>query len=621
MLDTLLEKGIALCDAGVGIGKTYAYLTACVLLDKSFPQPGGPIAISTSSIALQNALQREYIPFLSQVFLEEGIIANPLQSVVRKGKGHFVCDLRLHSRLEAVRDKKKNASQRKALYSLKTRLDMDPVPNLSSFDRRMVSIPETCLKTCAFQTTCRYRQYLKQSQSPGVSIQICNHNYLLADAGHRLQGMKPLLKDYRALVIDEAHKLPEAASQMEERQFSSKTADNLSALLAREGYSAMAKRFQEKSRDFLAFFPWDDSVSNRQVSFTLTPEQSKALQECIKALQAFAPLRPYLSRYAVHQLEETETLLGIFLKPGQRYILHIKYDAGSGPILCAASLETAGQLGKKLWEQNVPTILTSGTLAAGGKFASAQKLLGLNDRKAACFTAPSPFPYEENCLLYIPAAPARAEAPAGADVETEAEICSLSLTICQLISATYGHTLVLFTSYALMSGVCTQMKNLLPFPLFVAKRHSQEVIRQFKAEPNAVLFAAGPCWEGMDFPGDQVSSLIIPRLPFPIPDPVGEREKEEYNSLTEYIQAVAVPNMQKKLRQGFGRAIRKETDTCVISILDPRAAPGQRYHQEVLEALPSMPVTQDIADVEAFIRRKRGPEYFAEGSAGHEGSK
>ena len=88
-----------------------------------------------------------------------------------------------------------------------------------------------------------------------------------------------------------------------------------------------------------------------------------------------------------------------------------------------------------------------------------------------------------------------------------------------------------------------------------------------------MLFAAGSCWEGIDFPGDVVSSLIIPRLPFPVPDSLSEAEQKRYFSLQDYIQAVVIPGMQVKLRQGFGRAIRTETDTCVVSILDDRAAP------------------------------------------------
>lgn len=113
MLDTLLKNNIALCDAGVGIGKTYAYLTACILLKKFAPHgPAGsqPVVISTSSVALQDAIIGEYIPFLSRIFLENRVISKPIRAIVRKGKERFVCDARLSQRLEAVKDKNKNTS-------------------------------------------------------------------------------------------------------------------------------------------------------------------------------------------------------------------------------------------------------------------------------------------------------------------------------------------------------------------------------------------------------------------------------------------------------------------------------------------------------------------------------
>ena len=164
MLDTLLQNNIALCDAGVGIGKTYAYLTACILLKKFAPHgpagsqpvvvstssvaphgPAGsqPVVVSTSSVALQDAIIGEYIPFLSRIFLENRIIQKPIRAMVRKGKERFVCDTRLAQRLEAVKEKKKNAEQLEALLSLRTYYDLDAVTGLSGFDRRQVCVLST----------------------------------------------------------------------------------------------------------------------------------------------------------------------------------------------------------------------------------------------------------------------------------------------------------------------------------------------------------------------------------------------------------------------------------------------------------------------------------------------
>ena len=254
---------------------------------------------------------------------------------------------------------------------------------------------------------------------------------------------------------------------------------------------------------------------------------------------------------------------------------------------------------------NIPAVLTSGTLMAGGSFDRTRQLMGLSaDPRLDDFIAVSPFRYEENCLLYLPDDLPRFR------IGSEQEAICLAEQIRELVSATHGHTLVLFTSYYLMGAVYNQIKESLSFPLLEVWRHSQNTVHQFKQLPNAVLFAAGACWEGVDFPGDMVSSLIIVRLPFPVPDPVSEAEREQYPTLQDYINAVVIPDMQVKLRQGFGRAIRTETDTCVVSILDHRAAPGKRYHRAVMEALPPLRMTRNLDEVEIFIHDKKGTEYF-----------
>ena len=263
------------------------------------------------------------------------------------------------------------------------------------------------------------------------------------------------------------------------------------------------------------------------------------------------------------------------------------------------------QLNRALWHNNIPAILTSGTLMAGGSFHRTRQRMGLSSsQRLEDFIAESPFNYQENCILYIPED--LPKTPMGSEMEAKC----LAEQICRLVDATHGHTLVLFTSYSLMGAVYNQVKSRMVFPLMEVWRHSQDVIHRFKQTQNAVLFAAGSCWEGVDFPGDMVSSLIIVRLPFPFPDPLSEAEREQYPTLQDYIKTVVIPDMQVKLRQGFGRAIRTETDTCVVSIMDHRAAPGERYHKAVLETLPPIRITAKIEDVEDFIRAKKGPDYF-----------
>ncbi len=155
----------------------------------------------------------------------------------------------------------------------------------------------------------------------------------------------------------------------------------------------------------------------------------------------------------------------------------------------------------------------------------------------------------------------------------------------------------------------------LNWPLFNLGRNLTHITEPFKAQPGSILLATGAAWEGFDFPGDCVSLLVIPRLPFAHPDAVKEKEREQYPSLHAFIRAVVVPEMQIKLKQGFGRAIRTETDTCVVAILDERAAQNQRYFQDVLDALPKMRITSDPKDIEKFMNSSKDDDYFLEGCA------
>lgn len=614
MLDTLLEGKIALCDAGVGIGKTYAYLVACVLMRKYAAAMGNgwvcdkrPVVISTSSIALQEAIIQEYIPFLSDIFLATGLIGSPLKAIVRKGKEHFVCDNRLEVRLEAVRDKPKNEAQKKALFSLKQIYDMDEVANLSSFDRRLVCVPKFCPKECPGRTSCRYQMYLKQARDPDIFFQICNHNYLLADSSHRAKDYKPLLTDYRALIVDEAHKLPDAARQMYGKSLCYEDILEICYFLEREHQGMAAKKLKGVFHNLFHIVSENHMTDEGPASaFRMTEECAIALEEGKAVLKELADkLRGIAPGWIRNQLEKAGEVLTIFTGSSKRYILHLEQDKGKLPQLCATSRKIPDILSGMLWSQGFPAILTSGTLKTGNGFSRTRQENGLGKEiRVMEYVAESPFAYEKNCLLYLPQTLRRTKHG------SREEAVMMAQHIQRLICSTYGHTLVLFTSYSLMGSVYQILRDSLPFPMVEVWRNAQEEIMRFKTMENAVLFAAGSCWEGVDFPGDIVSSLIIVKLPFAVPDPLREAEKERYATLTEYIRDIIVPDMQKKLRQGFGRAIRTESDTCVVSILDHRAVAGGRYHEDVLCALPACQMAETIEDVETFIRRQKCEEYY-----------
>ena len=599
VLDTLYNKEISLCEAGVGIGKTLTYLVACILWQMHRPnQLKMPVVISTSSVALQDAILTEYLPDLSAILLDEGIITAPITAVVRKGKERFVCDARLAERqAKAI---SKGSRQKGSLRMAENVLDLDHIPGLSRYDRCRICVPQSCPRDCFLRLDCRYQQYLRDSRKP--DIQICNHNYLLANASHRLEERPLLLRQYQALVVDEAHKLPDAARQMYTETLSAQDMDDLCSLLQQAHFKGLSKRLRTVFLTLSISCAPSFAMAKRKISipFSLTPFRQAAIADCINLLQ-YIGSQPDMPHYLQYRLAETESLLRLFLLDVPTRILYLEFSADSQLTFCAASNRVPQLLRSALWNTREPTILTSGTLTAAGDFDHTEQLLGLAAyAPLRHFRAESPFNYRKKCLLYIPARRAVAVP----------ENQYLADQIVRLTAACHGHALVLFTSYRQMRNVYDTLGGRLTFPVFQAGRGQNRSIQQFRQSGNGVLFAAGSCWEGIDFPGDMVSLLIIAKLPFPIPDPGSDYKRQQYPNLRDYINAEIIPEMQKKLRQGFGRAIRTEQDSCVVAILDERAGIGGRYHDAALAALPSCPSTEKIEDVQQFIREQKRPDYF-----------
>ncbi|WP_258106892.1 ATP-dependent DNA helicase [Christensenella minuta] len=605
MLESLIGAKIALCDAGVGLGKTYAYLAAGILFRKYTENASErPVLISTASIALQNAVLGEYIPFLSDVMIEAGMIDRPLEAVLRKGKSHYVCDDRLIKRLSRANLEKKNERNKQALLSLKTHLDLDSVPHLSAYDRNQVSVPGMC---GCYLTDCRYHRFVRNSRSPEYIIQVCNHNFFIADAIHRSAGIPSLVPDYCTAIIDEAHKLPESARQMFDKLLS---IDDMSALvtgLKREQYVLAAEKLAGELKPIA-----HGLTEHAGEEYILTKERKAQYGKAIKTILSIRknignaitpPLRS--------QLMDAWEMLDLFHRNGRGFILYADTDENGSPTLKAANANYAERMRECLWISNIPMILTSGTLAVRNDFTRFKEqagLIGMGTHLTES-VSPSPFDYKMNCRLYFP------NRIYHKPEDGIGYIGELAGHITSLIRATHGHTLVLFNAYTVMSAVCAQVKkNDVGFPLFILARNQLKILDTFRASGNGVLFATGSVWEGMDFPGDMVSSLIIARLPFAVPDALSDYEKKKHPDLKTFIQKVAMPDMQIKLRQGFGRAIRTETDTCMISILDERSLPGRRFHAAALAALPEMSLTSSMNEVAAFIQAVKPKEYFMGGS-------
>ena len=310
ILDTLYNKEISLCEAGVGAGKTLAYLVACILWQMNRPDRLRlPVVISTSSVALQDAIINDYLPNLSTILLKEGIIQAPLTAVIRKGKERFVCDARLAERASLVQPSRKR--QRNSLHIAENILDMDHIPELSRYDRCRICVPQSCPRDCFLREDCRYQQYLRDSMKP--DIQICNHNYLLADASHRQEDRPLLLRSYQALVVDEAHKLPDAARQMYTETLSSRAMDELCLLLQQAHYKDFARQLRTAFLTLSFSCTQGLSKLRRKVGepFVLTPFRRAALIDCIALLQNAGGL-PDVPRHLLNIWEKPKVSCAFF---------------------------------------------------------------------------------------------------------------------------------------------------------------------------------------------------------------------------------------------------------------------------------------------------------------------
>ena len=605
ILDAMLDGSIALCDAGTGIGKTFAYLTAGILHGKcraAEGKPQRPILISTSSIALQSAIQKEYLPLLSSVLLSEGLISAPIEAVIRKGKAHYAFDARLERRVRQVEGSHKNPAARQALHTAWHVLDLDQLSGMSSYDRERICVPKRC--NCR-RKDCRYRCFLDACQSGQYTVQICNHNLLLADLIHRSQKKKSILPDSAAIIIDEAHKLPETARQMFGVTLNAQDFAELIRSLHVERYVLAAELLSE------AVEPLAEKLSLPVEEGAGFDAYQMFLERPHQVLTVICrQLEGLLTRETWRLLSAVASTVSLFYLGNPEMIFYAADDDHGGSMLCGTVSELAAQLQATLWRQEQPIVLTSGTLAVGKDFSRFRTATGLTGERPVMETVcPSPFDYQHNCLLYLPTDPIPLDAADYYD--------RLAAQIRQLAAASHGHALVLFTSYLAMSAVKERLQAAaLPYPVFTMGRRPARTLAAFRAATGSILLATGAAWEGLDFAGDGVSLLIIPRLPFAYPDAVKEKEREDYPNLREFLRSVVVPEMQIKLRQGFGRAIRTETDTCAVAMLDPRAARGRRYFQSMVEALPEMPVTGSLRAVEQFYRDRKGAGYFRLPNAG-----
>ena len=246
-----------------------------------------------------------------------------------------------------------------------------------------------------------------------------------------------------------------------------------------------------------------------------------------------------------------------------------------------------------LYQPNRTTVLTSATLESGYYLNT----IGFPDNGIIAEPKPSPFDYAHHAVMYL------SENLPYPTKENRKEYLNTAISeIVHLLEITHGKTLILFTAKQDLDYVYKKLSNMgLPYKLIrqspVSSQEHQ--LERFRKDTNSVILGTGIYWEGINVVGDALSQVIVYRLPFPVPDPILEYKM----SLAENpLDEVIIPEMLIKLRQGTGQLIRSDTDTGIISILDPRAR-NKRYSQIIRDTLPFPNITENIEDVQRFWGR------------------
>jgi ATP-dependent DNA helicase DinG len=621
--------GIALIEAGTGVGKTMAYLLPA--LKRATPER--KIIISTHTLALQGQLSEKDVPLALSIW------PKPHEAAVIKGRGNYLCQMEYEAAtldLWTVGDAQFAEIGRWANTSTTGDLAELPFSYQGWTDIRANS--DTCKgPECRFFDRCFYYEMRRNAQE--ASILLVNHALFFADLAMRATGEPDakLLPDYSFVVFDEAHHLETAAAAAFGVAFSSgrlpMLADkirraarqldlNLDRLQAIEMQSqTLFAPFAEGTRlDFIV-----EDILGGPSGLQATRAQVAALgmlleglaMELLKQDTGGQPVLKDrvdgLRRQCVRAKEELSLLFqhdhNNYVRWGSR--VAARGQRGPAATLNWTPVSVAPLLAQAFWKEPRPigAALVSATLSTGGGFDYVRERLGIpaDDPKITETIVGSPFDYVNNCLLYIPQhLPIPSDEP-GYQYQVVEEIIAL-------IEASHGGAFLLFTSYRALNLVYDHLtQSDLPYPLLrQGEMPNARLVQTFKEEKNAVLLGTQSCWEGVDVPGASLRLVVIDRIPFAVPDsPLHKARVDEITkSGGDWFRDFAMPQAQLRLKQGFGRLIRTQEDRGVVAVLDTRLI-RKTYGEEFLRFLPPARRAWAIAEVQEFFSRENVPDVDA----------
>ncbi|MGE5645212.1 MAG: ATP-dependent DNA helicase [Acidobacteriota bacterium] len=597
----LAERRHLIAEAGTGTGKTLAYLVPAILSGKR-------VVISTGTKNLQEQLFYKDVPFLQQH------LGRDLQVCYMKGRNNYACRQKIYDAekdlllegLEEVADFEIIRNWEKTTET-GDRAEIKTLPEDTGAWAKIDARRELCTgqKCPQFDRCFLTRMHQRAYES---DIIIVNHHLFFADLAVKEQEYAGIIPEYAAVVLDEAHEIEDIAGQyfgisVSNYQFEELRRD-IGAVARRRNFGSqeldriLIAVGDAAARFFALFGGYEGRTGFRDHEQFIEhhAEQYSDVQHGLELISAHLQLIKDAPEEAIPLFTRAAALaknLELWMKGNDRRFVYWIERRGRGCFLQATPIDVSQLLAEKLFNNVETVVLTSATLAVSGNFDYSRKRLGLES--ARTLIVPGHFDYPNQALFYVPQ-----HLP---DPRNPGFAAAASDEIARILRASRGRAFVLFTSYQQMRAVYDRVSFEIEYPtLMQGTGPRSALLEEFRATPNSVLFATSSFWQGVDVPGDQLSCVIIDKLPFAVPnDPVVEARiaalrEEGGNAFYEY----QIPQAALALKQGFGRLIRSASDRGVLVLLDNRIS-KQRYGRVFFDSLPPYRFTTNFSDVETFF--------------------
>ena len=619
----LEERRHLIVEAGTGTGKTLAYLMPVI-------RSGKRVLISTGTKNLQEQLFYKDVPFLEQALFPNG--DSKLRVCYMKGRSNYLCRKKLHdltdqpvlSGLEEIEQYRAIAAWEKTTQT-GDRAELAGLPEASALWPKLDARADTCLgQKCSAWDKCFITEMHRRAMESDIII--VNHHLFFADlAIKQASEYAPdagILPEVGAVIFDEAHELEDVAGSyfgvsVSNLRFEEIARDVESSLqrnhLLSSSVQGATRSLRERSQFFFALLPPGEGRFAFQNRREFLEENG---DEFIGLMQALTRLGSELHNLTqkpeevfnfIRRIDELRVQLGFLMESEDRNtVFWIERRGGRGisrdkrnVFLQATPIDVAPILRNCLFDQLECAVLTSATLAVGGGFEYIRSRLGLEHAREVVL--PSHFDYENQAVLYVP--------PDLPDPRTPQFAARAADRIRRLLEITRGRAFCLFTSYAQMNEIYQRLLGELEYPMLLqGDAPKSALLEEFRVTPNAVLFATSSFWQGVDVQGEQLSCVIIDRLPFAVPsDPVvAARVRAVDDAGGNAFFQYQVPAAVITLKQGFGRLIRSLHDRGLLCLLDNRILKKQ-YGRVFLESLPRYRRTSELGVVEQFFGVENRP--------------